>query len=283
MNRAVEAAAGPPRALRFRRDVRFRRSAVELWRARELVRTLAERDLRARYKRTVFGAAWAIILPVVMMVAFTLVIRRVARVDTSGVPYPLFAYIGLLPWTFFTISVSTGSQSLRSNMSLLNKVYCPREVFPLSSVAVAAVDTCMSALVLGILFGIFRFAPRSTVLWVPALLLVLFAFTFGVTLVCASVSVYFRDLRHALPILLQVGLFVTPVAYGLSSIPGSVLLAYSAINPLVPVIDGFRRVVLFGMPPQWDLVLVGGISSVTLLVGGYLLFKRLETGFADVA
>jgi ABC-type polysaccharide/polyol phosphate export permease len=132
------AATGPSPELLFRRRVRLFAAMGELWRARELVRTLAERDLRARYKQAVLGLSWAVVTPLLLMVAFTLVFPRVAQVDTGGVPYPLFSYLGLVPWAFFSASVSQGGQSIINNAGLLNKVYCPREVFPIGSVAVAA-------------------------------------------------------------------------------------------------------------------------------------------------
>jgi ABC-type polysaccharide/polyol phosphate export permease len=276
-------ADGPPPALRFRRRVRPVESARELFRARELLRTLAERDLRVRYKQAVLGMAWAVLSPVMLMLIFTLLFSRAIKVNTGGAPYPLFAYLGLLPWTFFSTSVSTGGQSLLNNIPLLNKVYCPREVFPLAAVLVGAVDMAVASLVLGILFGAAGFAPRSTSYWVPLLLLVQLAFTIGVALVVSIVIVYLRDLRHALPIILQFGLFATPVAYGLQIVPARLRGLYSAIDPLGPVIDGYRRTVLYGQAPDLHLLAIAAASSLAFLCGGYLVFKKLETRVADVA
>jgi ABC-2 type transport system permease protein/lipopolysaccharide transport system permease protein len=210
-------------------------------------------------------------------------VRRVADVDTGDVPYPLFAYLGLLPWTFFSTSLSAGGQSLVTNSSLLNKIYCPREVFPLSSVIVAGVDTIISTAILGVLFVVFTFAPKLTSLWIPVLLLIQLGFTIAVTFIVSGVLVYLRDLRQALPLLLQFGLFATPVAWGIDVVPSSVQVLYSIFNPLAPVIDGYRRTILFDQAPQWDLVLPAAASTTVLLVVGYVLFKRLETGFADAA
>ena len=140
--------AEPPPELRFRRRIRLVPAIREVWRSRELIRTLAERQLRARYKQAVLGFGWAILTPLVLMVVFTVFFQPVADVDTGGVPYPLFAYLGILPWTFFSSSVSEGGQSLVQNMPILNKVYCPREVFPMSSIAVAGVDSSIALLVL---------------------------------------------------------------------------------------------------------------------------------------
>lgn len=277
------ATVGPPSAIRFRRRLRLGRSLRELVNAHELVRSLAERELRARYKQAVLGIAWAVLTPLALMAVFTLFFNRVARVDTGGIPYPLFAYVGLLPWTFFSTSVNQGGQSLVQNISLLNKVYCPREVFPIASVAVAGLDSILALTTLALLFIVTGTLPHLTSYWVPALLVVQVSFTLGVTLVTSAVVVYLRDLRHALPIVLQLGLFATPVAYGMDVVPAHLQLIYSMINPLAPVIDGYRRTVLLGLPPNWELLVPGAIAAAVWLVGGYLLFKRMETGFADVA
>lgn len=273
----------PPEELRFRRRVRLVTAIRELWQARELIRSLAERELRARYKQAFLGLAWALITPLALMVVFTLFFNRVARVETNGAPYALFSYLGLLPWTFFSTSVSQGGQSLIQNIPLLNKVYFPREVFPTASVAVAGLDSAVALAALGGLFAIYGFLPKVTSLWVPVLLLIQVAFTLGVTYLVSAVVVYLRDLRHALPVLLQIGLFATPVAYGIDFVPESYRTLYVVLNPLGAVIDGYRRTVLWGLGPDWDLVLPASISAVVVLVAGFLLFKRMEKGFADVA
>ena len=280
----VAVADSPPPELIFKRRLRFGAAVRELWGARELVWTLAEREMRARYKQAVLGFAWAVITPVILMLVFTLVVKRVARVDTGDVPYPLFSYLGLLPWSFFASSVSQGGQSLVSNSSLLNKVYCPREVFPLSSVIVAFVDMVVSTGVLLMLFVGYGYAPRATAVWVPVLLLVQLAFVVGVTFWMSAVLVYLRDLRHALPLLLQMGLFGTPVAWSIGQfVSQSWQPAYAALNPLAAVIDGYRRTVLNGLPPRWDLVGPAAATSFVTLVVGYVVLKKLETRFADVA
>lgn len=279
----VLAVEGPPPELRFRRRVRPLTAMRELWRARELVRSLAERDLRARYKQAILGFAWAVINPLVLMVVFTIVFTRVAKVDTGDIPYPLFSYLGLLPWTFFMTSVSQGATSLVSNVNLLNKVYCPREVFPIATVIVAAIDMLVSTGVLVVLFGVHTFMPHPTSVYVPLLLAIQLAFTLGVTLVLSAIVVYLRDVRHALPILLQMGLFATPVAYGLNVVPEQWRVAYVVANPLGAVIDGYRRSVLEGSPPDATLTAAAGASAFVVLAIGYIWFKKLETGIADVA
>jgi ABC-2 type transport system permease protein/lipopolysaccharide transport system permease protein len=166
----------------------------------------------------------------------------------------------------------------------MNKVYCPREVFPIASVGVAAVDMAVALPTLAVLFLVFGYAPRATSVWVPLLLVVQVAFTLGVVFVLSAIIVYLRDLRFVLPIVLQLGLFATPVAYPIEQfVPGPLRMVYAAINPLAPVVDGYRRTVLLGLAPDWKLLLVGGATSFIILVVGYVFFKRLETGLADVA
>jgi len=279
----LTAVQGPPPELIFRRLVRPVAMARELWARRELVIVLAERELRARYKQTRVGFAWALLTPFLMMVVFTLFFKRVADVNTDGIPYPLFSYVGLLSWTFFAGALGKGAVSIVQNLSLLNKVYCPREVFPIASVATAGVATAIAVSILGVLFVIYQFMPHLASLWVPALMTVQVAFTIGVVLIFSSLIVYVRDLRQLLPMGLQLGLFATPVGYDLDVIPKSWWPWYSALNPLAPVIDGYRRTVLHGLQPRLDLVAIAAASSVVILVGGYLAFKKMETGFADVA
>ena len=284
--RAVYFDAEPPEAplpgWLYRRRYRVWTLTRTAWGSRALIWTLAEREVRVRYKQAVLGFAWAVVTPLILMIAFTL-FSKAARLDTGPIPYPLFAFVGLIPWTFFSTSVAQGGLSLIANVPLLNKVYCPREVFPLASVSVAGLDSVISIGVLGLLFAWFGFAPPTTIVWVPLILAVQVAFTVGVTLLVAAVMVYLRDLRHALPLMLQLGLFVTPVAFPLDMVPAQYRMAYVALNPLGAVIDAYRRVLLLGRPPLLELLGVAGVVATFVLVGGYWIFKRLETGIADVA
>lgn len=274
----------PPRELRFRRNVRMIPAIRELWQDRPLIRALAERELRARYKQAWLGATWAVIIPFTYMVAFTIFFKRVVDVRTYNVPYPILSYVGLIPWTFFSNSMSSAALSLTSNLSLLNKVYCPREVFPVATIGVAAVDTVISTSVLFVLFAVYTYMPHLETIWaIPALIAVQLAFMVGLALILSVATVYMRDLRHGLPILLQIGLFVTPVAYGIEVVPREWRWLYSLVNPLAPVIDGYRRILFKGEMPQWEYLAFGALTATVVLVGGYRLFKRLETGIADVA
>jgi ABC-type polysaccharide/polyol phosphate export permease len=269
----------------FKRRVNLWAAAKELWAFRELTFTLAERDLRVRYKQAVLGIAWAVISPVFMMIAFTVIFQKFAHINTGGAPYALFSYMGLLPWTFFSTSISTGGMALVANQPLLNKLYCPREVFPIAGIADALVDALIATVVLAFLFPITGFAPKAQIYYLPLLMIVLLMFTLGVTLALSALTVYMRDLRLVLPLVIQMGLFVTPVVYATTSISKShtFLLVFSVLNPLVPVIDGLRRTILDGLGPQWLPLGLGAASSFLIMLGGFALFKRLETGMADIA
>src|SRR4029450_7567666 len=166
----------------------------------------AARGLAHRHKRHKVGFPWALLPPFLMMVVFTIFFKRVADVRTGNVPYPLFSYVGLLAWTFFSGALSKGAVSITQNLTLLNKVYCPREVFPLASVAVAGVDTGIAVSVLGILFVIYQFMPTATIVWVPLLIAVQLAFTSGTSVGMSALVAYFRDPRQLLPTILQIGL-----------------------------------------------------------------------------
>jgi ABC-type polysaccharide/polyol phosphate export permease len=269
----------------FRRRIGLLSAARELWAYRELVVTLAERDLRVRYKQAALGLAWALLTPLLLMGAFGLIFTKFGNVHTGGVPYPIFAAVGLVPWTLFSTAFSRGGLSLVNNIPLLNKLYCPREVFPLASIALAIADAIASLLVLALLFPILSYAPHWQLVYAPLLFAILLVFTAGVTMACAAVVVYLRDLQVLLPMVVQFGLFVTPVGYGSKAIVHSQTgqIVYAALNPLAAVIDGLRRTVLHGQLPLLWPTLAACATSLIVLSLGFVLFKRLEAGIADIA
>ena len=273
----------PPAELRFKRSLTPIKSLREFWHARELLWALTEREFQARYAQTLLGIGWALVTPILLMLVFILFVNRVIDVDTHGAPYSLFVYLGLLPWTFFSSAVSRGGQVLVFESSVLNKVRCPREVFPASAITVALYDFALSVFVLGVLFIVTGYEPRTTAIWAPLFLVIQIAFSAGVALGLSVIVVFVRDIAQAIPLLLQLGLFATPVAYDISAIPERWQPVYAAINPLVGVIEGYRATILYGLQPPWRLVVPSAISALVYLVGGYLIFKKLESGIADVA
>jgi lipopolysaccharide transport system permease protein len=279
----VEDSEGPPPHIRYRRALHFRTALRELWRARAVMYSIAERDLRSRYSQMALGFAWDIIGPVAMTIVMTLLLGRASGISTYGLPRPLFVYIAILPWSFFQGSVSSGGGSLISNNSLLNKVYAPREVFPLANVGETVVDTLASSTALIALMLIFERAPKLTSLWLPIPLLIVCIFTVAVSIVVSGLTVYFRDMRQAIPVALQLGLFANPIFYDLRMLSPNLRLLFAVVNPLSIGIDGVRRCVFYGQPPRLGLSAIAlAVSTVALLVG-YLVFKQMETGFADVA
>jgi ABC-type polysaccharide/polyol phosphate export permease len=272
----------PPIELLYRHRATLTASLRALWAHRGVVRSLAERDLRARYKQAFLGALWAFAQPLAMIMVFTFLARRVTHIDSSGTPYVLFSCVALLPWNFFSAAVTTAGSSLVTNTSLLSKIYCPREAFPLAGMLVAAADAAVASLTLVGLFALFQRVPSATVVWVPLLLVQQLILTLALALLLSSLMVFVRDLRNALPLGLQIALFATPVAYGMTAIPGRYQVLYSVLNPLAPIIDGYRRVLLLDQQPDWHLLGPAAVSAVVLLMVAIRLFRRLEVSFADL-
>jgi ABC-type polysaccharide/polyol phosphate export permease len=272
----------PPREIIFKHHVSLIASFREIWHSREVLASLVERSIRSRYKQASLGFAWAIISPLALMLAFTVFFNHVGKVDTRGVPYQTFSYVGLAVWSFFAGAVSAGTTSILNNVPLLNKIFCPRELFPLSSLFTNLFDTAISVLALIGLFVIFGFSFHLTLLWLPLLCLLVFAFTAGWTLILAALVVYVRDLRYALPLMLQVGLFITPVAYAFAVIPREWRGVYSLVNPLGPLIDAIRATMFYGEAPDLSQLGLAAVGTSFAFLFGYW-FKRMETGIADLA
>jgi ABC-2 type transport system permease protein/lipopolysaccharide transport system permease protein len=254
-----------------------------LWARREIVFTLAERDIRASYKETALGVAWAVLTPLATLIVMVLVFKRVKAFNDGGVPYALFAYLGLLPWQYFSSSLSSGANSLLSNKALLSKVHFPRECFPLAQLLEAALNTLLATSVLVVLFLINHFTPHIESLWVPLFLVIELLFCAGVVLAASALLVHVRDLVQLLPVIVSLGLFATPVIWPFDKISPGFQALYSVFNPLGPVIDNIRRTVLHGQAPTWGLLGIATASALAYLVGGYAIFKRLEAELADIA
>lgn len=252
---------------------------TELWRYRELLYFLAWRDVKVRYKQTLLGAAWAMLQPTLMMVVFTLVLQRLAHVPSGDVPYPLFVYAGLVAWSFFATAVAGAAQSVVNAERLITKVYFPRLAIPLGAIAAAVVDFLLACLVLVVLMIYYRQAVGWGLLAAPVavLLLLLAALAFGAAL--AALNVAYRDVRHALPFLLQLWLFATPSVYLNNA--ASRRFNWLALNPLDGLIAFFRAAVL-DLPLPWARLAYPAIVIPIALVAGCLYFRRVEDSFADI-
>ena len=253
----------------------------ELWEYRELFYFLTWRDIKVRYKQTVLGAAWAIIQPFFTMVVFSLFFGKLAKVPSDGIPYPIFAYSALVPWTFFANGLTQSSNSLVGDVNLIKKVYFPRLVIPISSVISGTFDFMLAFVVLlGIMlyYGIF---PTVNIVWLPFLLLLTFVTSLGVGLWLSALNVQFRDVRYTVPFLTQFWLFATPIAYPSSLLSEPWRTVYG-INPMVGVVEGFRWALLGTDTAPGPIILVSSLVALGLLFGGVFYFRRMEKTFADV-
>jgi ABC-type polysaccharide/polyol phosphate export permease len=254
-----------------------------LWTRREIILTLAQRDIKATYKQAELGIAWAILAPVAMLLVMVLIFRRIKGFHVPGVPYVLYAYTGILAWQFFASSLATGGNALLANKALLSKVHFPRECFTLAEMLEAAFNTALASTVLILLFAINGYAPHIEGLWLPLFIVIEVAFAAGVALACSVLLVHVRDLVQALPIVLQLGMFATPVIWPFSKLPVGLRPYYSFVNPMGQVIDNIRRTLLLGQQPTWGLLCLAAAGALVYLVGGYTIFKRLEGEIADIA
>lgn len=253
----------------------------ELWSYRELLYFLVWRDVKVRYKQTVFGAAWAIIQPFFTMVVFSLFFGRLAQVPSDGLPYPLFSFAALVPWTFFASGITQGANSLVGSQNLLKKVYFPRMAVPIATVLAGLVDFALAFSVLLIMMGWYGFAPSLHIVAVVPLLLLALVTALGVSLWLSAFNVRYRDVRHAVPFLVQFWLFATPIAYP-SSLLGEPWRLVYALNPMVGVVEGFRWALLGADTAPGPMILVSTAAALLLLVGGAFYFRRVELTFADV-
>jgi ABC-type polysaccharide/polyol phosphate export permease len=253
-----------------------------LFASRALVWALARRDFTARYKQTALGLGWALLLPLITVLVFGVFVQRFAKADTNGAPYVVWSYIGLIPWMFFSSSIGTGGLSLLSNQPLLNKVHSARQIYPVAGVMLAGVDALISVFALSVICLVTGYLPEGTAYWVPLIMVVNVVFVVGATLLASIFIVYVRDLRNVIPVMLQLGLFATPVVYALDKIAPHERLVYCFLNPMAPMIDSYRRALVFGQNPQWKLFGAGTFSSVVLLIVAAWVFARLERGIVDI-
>ncbi len=253
----------------------------ELWEFRELLYFFTWRDIKVRYKQTVLGAAWAVIQPFFTMVVFSLFFGRLARVPSDGIPYPIFSYSALVPWTFFATGVTMSSNSLVGAANLIKKIYFPRLVVPIASILSGAVDFVLAFLVLLAMMAFYGIYPTANVVWLPFLVLLAFATALGVGFWFSALNVQFRDVRYAIPFLVQFWLFATPIAYPSSLLDEPWRTLYG-INPMVGVVEGFRWALLGTDTAPGPIIVMSSLVAIGLLSSGAFYFRRLEKTFADV-
>ena len=256
---------------------------LDLWRYRELFRVLAWRDLSIRYKQTVIGVLWALIRPFLTMMVFTIIFGRIAKLPTEGnAPYALMVFAGILPWTLFSTGLSEASNSLINNASLISKVYFPRLIIPVATIVVAFVDFLISFGILVLLMGWYRFPPDWRIAALPIFALFAFFASVGPALWVSSLNVKYRDFRYVIPFIVQFSLYVSPVGFSSSVVPGQWRLLYS-LNPMVGVIDGFRWCILRGESELYPPSLLVSIAVTAFFLWfGLRRFRNTEKTFADL-
>jgi lipopolysaccharide transport system permease protein len=252
-----------------------------LWEYRELLYFLIWREVKIRYKQTVFGLAWVILQPLITILIFTVVFSHFARIASDGIPYPVFAYTGLLPWSYFASAVGRAGSSLLSDAQLLEKVYFPRPIIPLSSVVSPLVDFLFGFILLLGMVVLYGYVPSIGVVALPLFLLLAAVTALAVGLWLAPLNVRYRDVGHTLPFLIQIWMYASPVIYPVSAVPEKWKLLYS-LNPMVGVIEGFRWALLGNAVPDYTAIAASVLVVIVLLFGGMVYFRRMERTFADV-
>lgn len=254
----------------------------ELWEYRDLFYFLVWRDVKVRYAQSVLGIGWAVIQPLFFMVVFTVVFGRLAKLGSDGVPYAIFSYTALVPWTYFSTALTDTTGSLVQNTNMLTKVYFPRLVLPMSAVMGRLVDFGIALSLVAGLMAWFKIAPTLWVLALPALVLLMMLAAAGLGMWLTALAIQYRDIKYAMTFVVHLLMYAAPVVYPASLIPEPYRLLY-ALNPMVGVIEGFRSALLDTNPMPWDLIGVGTLAAVALVLSGALYFRRTEFVFADVA
>jgi lipopolysaccharide transport system permease protein len=260
----------------------FRHYWRDLWQYRELFYFLSWRDILVRYKQTAIGIAWGILRPLLTMIVFTIIFGYLAKLPSEGVPYPILVFAAMLPWQFFSSSLTECSNSFITNANMLTKIYFPRLIVPASAVIVNLVDFLISFVILGALMAWYRFVPGLRVLTLPFFLGMAFLASFGLGLWMATLNVKYRDFRYVVPFIVQFGLYISPVGFSSNVVPGKWRLLYS-INPMVGVIDGFRWAILGGETRMhWPGFLLSLTVTLIIFLLAVRYFRATERKFADI-
>jgi lipopolysaccharide transport system permease protein len=253
----------------------------ELWEFRELLYFFAWRDIKVRYKQTVMGVLWAIIQPFLTMVIFSMFFGRLANIPSDGLPYPVFSYAALVPWTFFANALAQASNSLVINANMIKKIYFPRLALPIATVLAGVIDFVLAFVVLLGIMLYYGLVPTINIVWLPLFLLLALITSLGVSLWLAALNVQFRDVHYTIPFLTQAWLFVTPIAYPSSLLPEAWRTVYG-LNPMAGVVEGFRWALLGTGTGPGKMIIVSALVSLTLFISGAFYFRRMEQSFADV-
>jgi lipopolysaccharide transport system permease protein len=262
----------PKTVIESLRDLASQRTLLLQW---------TQRELRARYRQSILGVGWALAAPFFQMIVISIIFGRFLRVPTGDIPYPVFLYVAMLPWTLFAGSVAAAIPSLLTHMDLVTKTYFPREILPLSLIIARLADFALAAIILVGLFVWYRVEITSTIVWVPLLLILQIVLSIGLGLAGAAISVFVRDISFAVPLVMQLWMYATPVIYPVDMVPEPLRVLYW-LNPMAGIIDGYRRTVLEGLAPRGGPLIISATICVLMGIIGYVIFKRLEMAMADV-
>lgn len=240
------------------------------------------RNIKVRYAQSALGIGWAVIQPVFSMLVFTVVFGKLAKIDSDGVPYALFSFAALVPWTFFSNSVTEGTGSLIQNANMISKIYFPRLILPVAAVISKLVDFVIALLLLFVFMAWFRVVPSISALALPVLIVILMVTASGISVWLTAMAIQYRDIKYGINFVVQLLMYAAPVVYPATMIPDRYVYFY-AINPMVGVIEGFRASLLSTRPMPWDLILIGAVSSTVILILSVVYFRAKERIFADVA
>ena len=254
---------------------------AELWQFRDLFWILAQRDVKVRYKQTVLGAAWAVVQPLSQMILFTVVFKQVAKLDTDGLPGPIFYFAGLLPWTLFSSGMNAGASSLVAAQNMIKKVYFPRLIAPVSATIVSVVDFAIAFCVMAVLMAVYLTAPPPQVLLLPLAVALAYLAALGMGLWLSALNVEYRDVRYVIPFLTQFLLFATPIMWSMTKVESAWAKVLVGLNPVAGAVVTFRWC-LVGTPPQWLTLATSACVIAALLASGLFYFRRTERSFADI-
>jgi ABC-2 type transport system permease protein len=254
---------------------------IRIFQYRELLLELVKREIKARYKQSILGYAWVILVPLINLTVLTIVFSFLVRLPTGDVPYPIFLFVALVPWTFTSNSIATATGSLVTNSTLITKVYLPREIFPISSVLAKMVDLFLSAIILLIFLIVFGVKPHLTLFLIPVIFVIQTALIFGISFILSAIDVFFRDVESVLGVFLTVWMYLTPIIYPPELIPPKFMPIFN-LNPMMPIINAYRNVIIYGVLPPWQSFIYATVFSFAIFILGYFFFKGRAKYFADV-
>lgn len=259
----------------------FIKSLLNVWKYRELLLELVKREIKAKYKQSILGYAWAVLVPLIHLIVLTVVFSFLVRIPTGGIPYQVFLFVALVPWMYTANAISAAISSPLTNGSLITKIYLPREIFPLSAVFAKTVDLFLSVIILLTILIIFKIPLQGTIIFVPLIFVIQTLLILGVSFILSSINVFFRDVENILGIFLMVWMYLTPVIYPPELIPDH-LMPFFNLNPMMGIVNAYRNVILHGVPPPITSFSYAVVFSLTVFFLGFVVYRRKSRYFADV-